>query len=1117
MDVNLHPVPIGVAGELHIGGVGLARGYCRRPELSAEKFIPNPFCRKPGGRLYRTGDLARYLPDGQIGFLGRIDHQVKVRGYRVELGEVEAALRQHEDVRDAIVVARENLPGTKRLVAYVLPVKGTVEGQSPSAFSLQGFLRRKLPEYMVPAAFVLLQEAPLTPNGKIDYHALPIPEDHTALESNSERERTPVEDLLSGIYAQALGSDQVRLHDNFFALGGHSLTATQVISRIRQTFQVELPLQSLFAFPTVAGLAEQVESALRDGHQSPTTPLIPAPRDDELPLSFAQQRLWFLDQLDPGSSLYNIPAAIRLRGPLDQRALERSLTEILRRHESLRASFPSSVGQPVQVISAPQPFALTTSDLRELSAEEKLARRRAAMAEESELPFDLSLGPLVRARLLRLEEEEHLLTLTAHHIVADGWSMVILVKELSALYDAFTRGDASPLAEPVVQYADYAVWQRGWLVDEILDPQIEYWKRQLKDAPARLELPTDLPRPAVQGFGGAAESRVLPSELWEGLKALSRREGVTPFMTLLGAFQVLLSRYSGQPDIAVGTPIAGRTRVEVEGLIGLFVNTLVLRTDLGGDLSFRQLLSRVREVVLSGHAHQDAPFEKLVDVLRVERDLSRSPLFEVMLAYHNASEYPEKLGELEMRRVKGETRRAKFDLTLSLEQSGEGLVASMEYKTELFEAETIRLLLGHYEQLLSGVVGESEISVRRLPLLCEEERRQLLIDFNDTSRDYPAEVCLPELFERQAERRPEAVAVVCEGEHLSYGELNGRANQLAAHLIGLGVEAEERVGIMLLRRPALLIGLLGTLKAGAAYLPLDPSYPRERLGWMSEDGGVKVLLTEEKLAGKAPEEEKRSVVVLEGVRGEPRSNPGVEILGEQIAYVIYTSGSTGRPKGVGIRHRSAATLVRWSLESFRESDFEKTLASSSINFDLSVFELMAPVCGGGTVVLVENALSLASGEFVEEVTLINTAPSAMRELVRMGAMPESARVVNLAGEALSGQLVEEIYRRGGEVEVVNLYGPTEDTTYTTCARVGRTAVKEGVTIGRPVSETQVYILEEELELAPVGMRGEICIGGEGLARGYLGRPELTGEKFIPNRFSRHGGERLYRTGDVGRY
>ncbi len=1114
LDEAQQPTPIGVAGEIYIGGAGLARGYLNRAELTAERFVPSPYG-GGGERLYRTGDWGRWRGDGEVEYVGRMDQQVKVRGYRIELGEVEAGLARQAEIAEAVVVVSAGAGGEKRLVGYLVAVAGVAAGGIETE-ELRRKLAASLPDYMIPSVFVQLEQLPLTPNGKVDRRALPAP--------SSEREgryigsRTAVEELVAGIWSEVLGVERVGVTDNFFALGGHSLLATKVISRVREAFGVELPLRRLFEAPTVAGLSTYLELPL-NGEDRPTLiSLGRTPRDTELPLSFAQQRMWFLHQLETGNTSYHIPAAVRLTGKLDVAALERAVKEIVTRHESLRTTFITKEGRPTQVIAPEVNFTMPVVDLRQKSASEQEALE--LIDAEARCPFDLTSGPLLRARLLWLKDDEYIALLTMHHIVSDGWSMGVLIKELAALYEAFTRQEESPLAELPIQYADYAVWQRKWLQGDRLRRELTYWKNQLAGAPALMELPADRARPRVQSFQGATHSFTLPAQLSEALRHLSRREGVTLFTTLLTAFGTLLYRYTRQSDICIGTPVANRNHIETEGLIGFFVNTLVLRARFSETLTFKGLLSQMQDVTLDAYAHQDVPFERLVEKLRPERNLSYTPLFQVMFILQIAPEGA-LLPELTLSRVDGLGKTSKFDLTLAMVEETDGeLRGVLEYSTDLYEAATIGRLAGHYVELLGAAVAEPGGLLRDLKLLGPGEREQLEETFNESGGSGAASLCLHELYERQAERTPEAIAVRAGDTVLSYGELNRQANQVAHYLRAQGVGVESRVGILMERTPRLLVALLGVLKAGGAYVPLDARYPVERLRYMHADAAVSVLLSEGGLAAPLALEPGRQLDLERDwplLAGQPKTNPAGMAVAANLAYVIYTSGSTGRPKGVAITHQSAATLVEWAEQVYDAETLGQVLATTSICFDLSVFELFVPLSVGGTVLLVADALALLSEEWTQGsgARLLNTVPSAMAELVRAGRVPASVRVVNLAGEALGRRLVEQVYESGMVERVVNLYGPTEDTTYTTVAELGRT--ESGTpTIGRPIANTQIYILDEAQQPTPIGVAGEIYIGGAGLARGYLNRAELTAERFVPSPYG-GGGERLYRTGDWGRW
>lgn len=825
------------------------------------------------------------------------------------------------------------------------------------------------------------------------------------------------------------------------------------------------------------------------------------------PLSFSQERLWFLDQLQPNSSAYTLPLFCRMRAAVNVEALERSLTEVVRRHESLRTTFGVVEGQPAQLVHPPEAFRLPVTELGQLEAREREAEARRLAAVEAREPFRLDRGPLFRARLLRLDEQDHVLLLSMHHIVSDGWSVNVLLRELQVLYENYCRGEAPSLPEPAIQYGDFALWQREWLQGEALDEQTRYWREQLAGAPPVLEIPTGRVRPPVRSYRSEVENFVLNRELAERLRQLALQEGTTLFMVLLAGFQVLLARYTGQWDVVVGTPVANRNRAELEGLIGFFANTLLLRTRMGDDPSFLEVLRRVKEATLSAYTHQDLPFEILVKELQPQRDLGRNPLFQVMFIFQNArtAQAAAETGSWDVSGI--DVGTSKFDLTMFVGDAGDELAGSIEYDAELYDPGLMRGMISHWRRLLEGIAAQPVQRVSRLPLLTEGERRRVLAEWNSTGAAYDRTQCLHEMFERQAARTPELPALECNGEVLSYRELNERSNRLAHALQSRGVGPEVRVGLSLGRAAEMLVAVLAVLKAGGAYVPLDPAYPERRLNYMLADARVSVLLTEGEVA---------EALTQKGLSAE---NPRGGVSPANLAYVIYTSGSTGNPKGVAITHQSAVCFLTWAGQFFPGEALRCVLASTSLSFDLAVFELFAPVSTGGRVVLVNDALSLAesSRRSADEsgITLINTVPSAMQALLDVNAVPDSVRVVNLAGEALPRELVNQIYTRAGVRHVYNLYGPTEDTTYSTAGEQPRDAT--AVDIGRPISNTQVYLLDPNMEPVPAGLPGELYLGGEGLARGYLNQPGLTANAFVPNPYSQSPGARMYRTGDLARY
>jgi amino acid adenylation domain-containing protein len=1118
LDPALQPVPLGTVGEVYLGGMGLARGYLHRPDLTAERFIPDPFGKKPGGRLYRTGDLARYRADGNLEFLGRIDHQVKIRGFRIELGEIEAALLEHEAVEEVVVVAREDRPGDQRLVAYF-----TQKDERPLAGELRSWLRRRLPAYMVPSAFVRMDALPLTPNRKVDRKALPAPEaGWAATEREWAAPATATEELLAQVWSQLLGVQQVGRGDNFFELGGHSLLGMQVVSRMRGVFGVELPIRALFDAPTLADLAARVDAALaaQKGKRAPA--LRRVERTGKEPLAFAQQQIWLLDRLEPDSPLYNLPAALRLEGALDQGALERSLGEVVRRHEALRTVFLEEGGERAQVVLPASELRVDRVDLRGVPAARRAEEVTRAAEAEARRPFDLEKGPLLRATLLELGDTEHVLVVVMHHIASDGWSIGVLARELSALYEAFRQGRGSPLPELSIQYLDFAVWQRELLAGGALDEQLAYWRKQLEGAPRVLELPTDRPRPAVQGHRGSRVPVAIPQQVTAALKTVAHEQGATLFMALLAGFQALLYRYSGEQDLCVGSPIAGRNQAEVEGLIGVFVNTLVLRTRLDGDVTLRQLLGRVREVTLGAYANQDVPFERLVEELRPERSMSHTPLFQVMMVLQQNAAPHLRLPGLTVAMEELDSGASKFDLTLSMAETEAGLAGWLEYDADLFDAETVARMAQHLRMLLEGAVASPDTPVARLPLLTEAERRQVLVAWNQTAVDYPRDATIPELFAQQAARSPAAVALESGEERVTYQELDARANRLANYLVRRGVKPGTRVGLSLPRSVDMVVGILGILKAGAAYVPLDASYPPERLAFMREDAGLAVIVTNAQMQQALPGGAESVCVdtVHDAIARESAQAPPVAAGAESLAYVMYTSGSTGRPKGVCVPHRAVVRLVRGSRFIHMGPD-EVFALLAPISFDASTLELWGALLNGGRLaVFPDGVLSLEEIAKLLDTHHVSTLwlTAGLFEQMANHQADALGRVRQLlaGGDVLPPRQVRERLSRGAMM--VNGYGPTENTTFTCCQVLTSPAEVQGtVPIGKPIENTQVYVLDEWLQPVPVGVPGELYTGGDGLAWGYLGRPELTAERFIPDPFAGEAGARLYRTGDRVRW
>ena len=835
------------------------------------------------------------------------------------------------------------------------------------------------------------------------------------------------------------------------------------------------------------------------------------------PASYAQQRMWLLDRLEPGNVSYNIPLAFRMKGELDHVALERGLNEIIRRHETLRTVFQEQAGELMQVIHAEASVRLPVEEVPGATASQRQKRVEEITNQEAGTGFDLSNGPLIRVRLLRVETEEHVLILVMHHIISDGWSIGVLWRELGSLYESYSRGEESKLEELQVQYADFAQWQRQWLESGELERQMAYWRERMAGAPPVLEMPTDYARPAVQSYRGRSESLAVSAEVVQKLKRLGAEEGVTLFMMLLGAMDVLLWRYSGQEDIVIGTPIANRRRSEIDGLIGCFANTLVMRVEVDGKESFRELMRRVKEVGLGAYANQDMPFEKLVEELQPERDFSHSPIFQAIFMFRNEPKGELKMGNLTLQNAEATYDTTKYEITFGVTEDDGALRGVIAYFTDLYKRSTIKRMARHFERLIQAIAEDPDRAICQLDFLRSEEKQQILQEWNDTSTDYPGDILIHELFEQQAGLTPDALAVVCQSESLTYRELNQRANQLAHYLIEAGAGPEVTVGICLQRNIEMIVSLLAVLKAGAAYLPLDPAYPRQRLGFMVDNAGMKVLVTQRKMREILPGGSAKQIEIdtlRDQISSGSIENPARKAVTENLAYVIYTSGSTGNPKGVAIRHSSLAVFLLWARSFFSDEELAAVLASTSICFDISVIEIFFPIAFGGKLVLVENALQLAQAHNDEGITFLNTVSSILRELLELDAVPETVQTVGFAGEAVPEDLKNMVCELPFVRRACDLYGPTEDTVYASVCELTR---DEDITIGRPIWRARASIRGKHLELCPVSVIGELMLSGEGLARGYVGRGDLTAEKFIPDPDSQVGGERMYRTGDTARW
>ncbi|OTA17398.1 Amino acid adenylation [Xenorhabdus vietnamensis] len=1139
LDNHRKPVPIGVSGELYIGGIGVARGYLNLPELTAEHFISDPFSTDPDARLYKSGDLARWLPDGNVEYLGRNDFQVKIRGFRIELGEIEARLTQCRDVREAVVIAREDASyektgGEKRLVAYLLAKPNTT--LIPAELRQQ--LAQHLAEYMLPSAFVTLDAFPLTPNGKLDRQALPMSDRSALVTHNYEAPIGEVETGLAEIWQELLKLEQVGRHDHFFELGGHSLLAIQLAARIRQKLERELHLQQLFSHPVLADLATLIIDT-----PVTTQVVIPAAdRSQPLPLSFSQQRMWFLTRLNTEASLaYQIPIVQHLRGHLDHSALMAALNHLVSRHESLRTRFVLIDGQPYQHIdSADTGFSLTYQDLRRLDETSRMIRVNELVKLETQIPFDFANESMVRGQLLQLSEEEHVLILTQHHIITDGWSIGILLRELGALYRTALGKYGDPLPPLPIQYADYAVWQQKRLQGEVLTSQRNFWQKQLQNAPTLLPLPIDYPRPPEQSYTGKHVPVHLNADLLSALKVLGQRQDTTLFMTLLAAWGIVLVRLSGQDDIVIGIPVANRSQNNLEGLIGFFVNTLPLRVELGQCNSVADLLAHVRERALAVYAHQDLPFEQLVEILQPERSLSYNPIFQVMLALNNTSTQPLELPGLSVSLIKTPHHSAYFDLTLSLIETQDGLSGYLEYASSLFDRTTVERMVGYLTNVLTAMTTDETQTITRLPILSASEQQQLLVEFNPAQIDIPQDMLIHQLFEEQVQRTPDAAAVVFEEQSLSYHELNHRANQLAHSLIASGVRPEDRVAIYVERGLDMIIGLIGILKAGAGYIPLDPEYPIERLVYQLSDCKPAILLTQKHLQIRLP---------IQGIpiwllddethqnqmKKQPVHNPDSKQIGlkpHHLAYIIYTSGSTGHPKGVMLEHHNVVSLIYAQFQVSKPQPGDRILQFVTIAFDISVSDIFPTLASGATLILRPPHIKIPNNTFVDflreqQVTIINIPTAFWHHWVQemkaghVGFSPYLRTVI------VGGDKVEHRYLMDWlscpethSCRWFNAYGPTEITVTATAMMIDSKqipSITNNIPIGRPLSNTRIYILDALGQPVPIGVSGEIYIGGMGVARGYSNQPELAAERFIVDPFCEHPNARMYKTGDLARW
>ncbi|SMD41575.1 amino acid adenylation domain-containing protein [Aquiflexum balticum DSM 16537] len=1092
-------VPFGTVGEICIGGVGLARGYLNRDELTREKFIKNPY--RPKERLYRTGDLGRWRGDGNLEYLGRMDDQVKIRGYRIELGEIESILLLHPNVKQAVVMARENGLGDKRLVGYVV-CDGNFDKESVSAF-----LRSKLPEYMVPALWLQLEKLPLTFSGKTDRKALPDVGISDMVTAEYTEPRNDQEKQLAVIWQRILGLDRVGIHDDFFALGGHSLLAMRTVAAIRKEMGSEISIRDFFSAPSVAQLAQKLIP--RGSDLSDLVPVVET-RPQIIPLSYNQQSLWFIHQLE-GSIQYHIPLILDIKGKLDFTALEEAFKIILNRHEPLRTVIREKDGMPCQILLEMDRWKL---DSMELLDQKLLDKQITSLIR---IPFDLSADYMMRACLISLGPDHHCLVITLHHIASDGWSSNILKKELMESYDAIVNGIEASLPPLSIQYIDYAIWQRKFLNSDLIQNKVDYWKGKLQNL-STLQLPTDFARPPVQSNNGNSYRFSIDNSLVSKLRELGQNQQATLFMTLLAAFKTLLYRYSGQEDICIGTPVAGRESEEMEELIGFFVNTLALRSNLRGNMTFTELLKDIRATTLESFEFQQVPFEMVVESLRQKRDLSRNPVFQVLFVLQNFPKNEVHLDNVFVSEKTFEHFTSKLDMTFELTEVDTGISGILEYNTDLYRHETIERFVKYYIHLLESILENPSEDVGKLKILTKEEETDLIKLFRSPPQVLPNQKTILDLFQEQVRKSPDAVAVVFEGKQLTYGALNKKSNQLANYLLKKNIRPESLIPICLDRSLEMIIGIFGILKSGAAYIPIDPDFPKDRIDYKVEDSKADFVICSKETVHNFSD--KTSCIIIdqemEAIYSMPDEKVNVSILPENLAYIIYTSGSTGKPKGAMVNHEN---LINFSISLSKIVEYDSSSRQLSVTpfiFDAFCLELFVPLINGGSVHLVKKEITMdgyALSKKLAEVrpTHMQATPSGWQILLSSGWNNPDRIIMTTGGEAL-GEETKNLLAQTGKLW--NLYGPTETTITSTFKKM---EVGEKVTIGKPIDNTSVYILGPDGGLNPIGIPGELCIGGKGVGRGYLNRPELTAQKFLPDPFSNVLGERMYRTGDLARW
>ena len=1138
LDKTQQVVPVGVMGELYIGGTGVAKGYLNNEELNEEKFLKNPYA---SGKLYRTGDLARWLANGEIAYCGRIDQQVQVRGFRVELGEIENALNKLPGIKESLVRLNKTHKGKESLSAYLV-----MSADHKALFdknALTRSLKNTLPDYMLPADYCVIDAIPLTANGKIDETKLPpvsLYIEEGEQELHFEAPSTQTEKDIFEIWESVLGNAQFGVANNFFQIGGHSLLATRVMARMREEFNKNLPLRLIFDNPSIAELAEII-----DGETTNTTTdlpaLLPVSRDQPLSLSFSQERLWVLDRLESGASkynsasAYNISSAFNVRGKLHLDALSFAFSQLVKRHEILRTTFSSAGAEVAQCITPAYPWIFTIEDVCLESEQRQLDAIALLQQQETSRAFDLEEGAdarrtrLIRTRLLKRADDHFVLFITLHHIIADGWSVEIISQELSYFYRQYLdNGEAlfTPLPELAIQYADYAMWQKQCLQEERIQKPLAYWQQHLAGVEA-LELTTDYPRPSQQTYAGAALNTHIPEALAKKIQQFSKQEGLTPFVVLICAYKILLSRYSGQADLCVGTPLAQRPVQETEALIGFFINTLPLRSVISEKQSYRDALKTEHHTILDAFEYQDIPFERIVEALNLPRDLSRSPVFQTLFSFQKSDlQNSLKLQGLQVEQLPQKNTASQFEISLAITETQDGLLARYDYNTGLFSEKSIERFSRHFENVLDSLLESPDCALSEINFLSQREYQQQIIEWNNTEKEYPKTEALHALFEQQVRQTPDSLALCFEQQELSYTELNRQANQLAHFLIASGADRNQPVAVCMQRSVELVICLYAILKSGAAYLPLDTSSPQGRLQDMLDDAGAPVLITDND-AGVPALEAKHKIIytdIQEKLNDQPETNPTIMSSDDDLAYVIYTSGSTGKPKGVAVPHRGVINRLLWMQDAYPLTDKDVVLQKTPYSFDVSVWEFFWPLFTGAKLVIAKpdghkDPDYLCQLIQQQKVSTLHFVPSMLGLFLsnKSASACHSLQTVFCSGEALKVEHSRQFFSSLPNSRLINLYGPTEASIDVSVWECKKEHAHSRIPIGKPIANTQLYILNEFHQPVATGVPGELYIGGAGLAKGYLGQATLTAERFIDSPFVNTPGEKLYKTGDKVRF